>query len=222
MERCGFPDGVATMANDAPVQAEYSAGERLFEQGAPAHHVFIINAGRVQIRRRVFEEEVVVETLSKGNICGDIAFANGASYPVSAVALEDVQAVVVHRDNLQTVMLDNAKVVARMAGRMAARLTAAHFRVAAMSLTDPLGRVMLQLRQESERDAHEDGPVFSPIPYDLPDALGLEKRVVDGCLRELVTDSLVEADGAGRFRIVDQAAFDRRLRYIELEGRIYG
>ncbi len=210
------------MANDAPVQAEYAAGELLFEQGATAHHVFIINSGRVQLRRRVFEEEVVVETLSKGNICGDIAFAGGAMYPVSAVALEQVQAVVVHRDNLQSVMLDNAKVVARMAGRMAARLTAAHFRVAAMSMTDPLGRVMLQLRHEAARDDAEEAPIFTAIPYDLPDALGLEKRVVDSCLRALVTDSLIEADGAGRFRIVDASAFDRRLRYIELDGRIHG
>lgn len=210
------------MANDAPVQAEYAAGELLFEQGGTAHHVFIINSGRVQLRRRVFEEEVVVETLSKGNICGDIAFAGGATYPVSAVALEQVQAVVVHRDNLQSVMLDNAKVVARMAGRMAARLTAAHFRVAAMSMTDPLGRVMLQLRHEAARDDAEEAPVFTAIPYDLPDALGLEKRVVDSCLRALVTDSLIEADGAGRFRIVDASAFDRRLRYIELDGRIHG
>lgn len=210
------------MANDAPVQAEYAAGELLFEEGAAAHHVFIINAGRVQIRRRVFEEEVVLETLGKGNICGDIAFAAGASYPVSAVALDDVQAVVVHRDNLQTVMLDNAKVVARMAGRMAARLTAAHFRASVLSMSDPLGRVMVQLRHEAERTQDEDGPNYVPIPYDLPESLALEKRVVDLCLRELVSDSLIEADGAGRFRITDPKAFDRRLRYIELDSRIHG
>jgi CRP/FNR family transcriptional regulator, dissimilatory nitrate respiration regulator len=213
------------MSTDAPVQAEYAAGESLFEQGKAAHHLFIINSGHVQIRRRVFEEEIVLETLGKGSICGDVAFAAGASYPVSAVALDDVQAVVVHRDNLQTVMLDNAKVVARMASRLAARLTAAHFRVAALSMPDPLARVMLQLRHEMGQalealGADADGPVFAPLPYDLPEVLALEKSTVDACLRGLIRDALVESDGAGRFRIADARAFDRRLRYLELASRI--
>lgn len=215
------------MSTDAPVQAEYAAGELLFEQGKAAHHLFIINSGHVQIRRRVFEEEIVLETLGKGNICGDVAFAAGASYPVSAVALDAVQAVVVHRDNLQTVMLDNAKVVARMASRMAARLTAAHFRVAALSMPDPLARVMLQLRHEMTLAVDSlgddaDGPVFAPLPYDLPEVLALEKSTVDACLRSLIRDSLLESDGAGRFRIADPGAYDRRLRYLELASRLDG
>lgn len=207
------------MANEAPVQAEYSPGDALYTEGGTAHHVFIINAGTVQIRRKVFEEEVVLETLGKGNICGDIAFADGATYPATCVALDDVQAVVVHRDNVQAVMLDNPKVVERLAARMAARLTHAHFRIAALSMSDPLARVMLQLRHEVDRAAAEPN-VFHALPYDLAEALAIEPNLADEALRTLIRDGLIESDGAGRFRISNDAAYSRRLRYLELKSRI--
>jgi CRP-like cAMP-binding protein len=187
------------MSNEAPVQAEYNVGDALFREGAAAHHIFIINSGRVEIRRRVFEAEVVLETLGKGNICGDIAFADGAAYPSSAVAIEPVEVVVVHRNNLQAVMLDNPKVVARMAARMAARLTHAHFRITTMAMPTALGRVMLQLRRESSRARAAEESAFAPIPYDLPEALGIEKGHADEVLRTLVSDSLIESDGASVF-----------------------
>lgn len=209
------------MANEAPVQAEYSAGDALFTEGAAAHHVFIINGGSVQVRKRVFEEEVVLETLGKGNICGDLAIAADATYVTSCIALDTVQAVVVHRDNIQSVMLSNPAVVERLFGRMAARLAQAQFRVSALSMRDPLARVMLQLRREVDR-ADADPAAFCALPYDLGEALGIEPNLTDEALRTLIRDGLIESDGAGRFRIHRPDAFARRLRYLELKARIEG
>lgn len=200
----------------------YQPGEVLFEEGAAAHNVFIINDGHVEIRKRVFKEEVVIETLGRGNVCGDIAFADGATYPATARAIQEVEAVVVHRDELQTVMLSNPKVVQRLVARMAARITHAHFRIANASLQDLTGRLLLQLRAEAERAGAMEGDVFVTLPYDLPDMLAAERGRVDQALASLVKDRLIESDGAGRFRIPDVAAFDRRLTYIELRDRIEG
>ncbi len=199
--------------------ASYKAGEALFEEGAPAHNVFIINSGHVRIERQVFEERILVETLGRGNVCGDIAFAHGATYPVTAIASDDVDVVVVHRDNIESVMLASPKVVARLASRLAARLTHAHFRLANFALRAAEARVMLQLRHEAERNAGTEGDGYTPIPYDLPQALATEKGKVDTCLRQLVATNLIELDGGGGFRIPDLASFDRKLRYLELADR---
>jgi CRP-like cAMP-binding protein len=199
--------------------ASYKAGDVLFEEGSAAHNVFIINSGHVRIERKVFEERILVETLGRGNVCGDIAFAHGATYPVTAVASDDVDVVVVHRDNIEAVMLASPKVVARLASRLAARLTHAHFRLANFALRDSEARVMLQLRHEAERNAGTSGDGYTPIPYDLPQALATEKGRVDGCLRGLVAANLIELDGGGGFRIPDLASYDRKLRYLELADR---
>ena len=181
--------------------------------------MFVINAGSVRLTRRVFEESVLVETLGRGAVCGDIAFADGASYPVTAVAVDDVEAVVVPREAVSTVLLTNPAVVERLLSRMAARLTYAHFRVAAFALRDPLARLMLQLRHEAERAGALDGAAFVPIPYDLPEALATEAAVVDSGLRALAADGLLELDAGGRFRLAAADAFDRKLRYLELRDR---
>ena len=146
------------MANEAPVQAEYSAGDALFTEGAAAHHVFIINGGSVQIRKRVFEEEVVLETLGKGNICGDVAIAADATYVTSCVALDTVQAVVVHRDNIQSIEQPER---GRAALRRMAALAQAQFCCA--SMTDHRAR-MLQLSARST--ARYDPAAFCALSYD--------------------------------------------------------
>ena len=199
--------------------ATYKAGDVIFEEGAAANNVFIINVGHVRIERKVFQETILVETLGRGNVCGDIAFAHGANYPVSAIAADDVDVVVVHRDNIEAVMLASPKVVARLASRLAARLTHAHFRLANFALRDSEARVMLQLRHEADRNAGTEGDGYTPIPFDLPAALASEKGRVDQALRGLVGANLIELDGGGGFRIPDLAAYDRKLRYLELSDR---
>ncbi len=197
----------------------YKAGEALFTEGAIAHHVFIINAGHVQVRRTVFKEPVAIETLGRGDVCGDIAFADGATYPVSAIAVDEVEAVVVHRDDLSG-LLANPNVVQRLVSRMAARITHAHFRIANLSLRELSGRVLLQLRFEAERNGGLEGDVYVQIPFDLPDVIGAERAQVDAILREIIAAGLIESDGAGRFRVPDLAAYDRRLTYLELHSRM--
>lgn len=199
--------------------ATYKAGDVIFEEGSAAHNVFIINGGHVRIMRKVFEETILVETLGRGNVCGDIAFAHGANYPVSAIAADDVDVVVVHRDDIESVMLASPKVVARLASRLAARLTHAHFRLANFALRDSEARVMLQLRHEAERNAGTGGDGYTPIPFDLPDALASEKGQIDATLRALVVANLIELDGGGGFRIPDLESYDRKLRYLELSDR---
>ena len=133
--------------------------------------------------------------------------------------MDTVQVVVVERDDIQNVMFGNPKVVARMASRLAARLTHAHFRLANFALRHDLARLMLQLRHEVERNGGMEGDVFVAIPYDLPETLATERGNIDGGLRDLIGQGLIETDGAGRFKITDLTAFDRKLTFLELADR---
>lgn len=203
----------------ATTHAEFEAGDVLFRQGELASTVFVINAGIVQLTRRVFREEIIVEQLHRGNLCGDVAFAENARYPVTATALEPVRAVVVGRDDVERVLLQHPHVVAKMAGRLATRLAHTHFRLSALSLRSTEARIMLQLHHEAVRAHALGGETFAPLPYDLPEVLACERGPVRETIRGLQRDGYIELDNGGRFRIVDREGYERRLSYLELRDR---
>jgi hypothetical protein len=78
---------------------------------------------------------------------------------------------------------------------------------------------MHQLRHEIERanDGELRGP--APIPDNLSDALGIEVGELKRLLTSLVRDELITVDQRGDFQIVDPDAFDRYLRFLELNDR---
>jgi len=208
-----------TASIGAPGLVDFEPGQVLFQQDDLAQRVYVIRSGFVRLTRRVFREEFIVEELGKGNVCGDVAFAENVRYPVTATAIDHVKALSVAREDLDKALLADPNVVAMMARKMAARLAHAHFRMATFALRSSIARVMIQLRYEAARSGALGGNAYAPLPYDLPHALATEAGVVRSCIEKLVHDGLIELDGAGRFRVVDQRAYDRYLAYLELNDR---
>jgi CRP/FNR family transcriptional regulator len=201
-----------------PAPTEFAPGAVIFRQDEAATRLYVINSGHVRLTRRVFREEVLIETIGKGNVIGDIAVADGALYPVTATAVDEVRAVVVAQEQIEEQLMQNPRVLARMIQKLSIRLANLHFRFAALSLESTEARVLLQLRYELARQAIAPGGWCS-LPFDLADVLALEPGVVNTHLRAIGDAGLIEVDGGGRFRVVDAAAYDRRLAYLELSSR---
>ena len=198
----------------------FGPGDQLFAQDDAAERLFVISAGHVRIERRVFKEEITVETIGPGNLCGEVAAAGGLRYPCTATALTEVKALVIERDQIDATLMTNPDVAGRLVRKLSGRVSYLHFRLANLSLRSVEARVMLQLHFEAVRHGGSQGEAFAPIPFDLPDVLAAERGVIDACLREIVAAGLIEFDGNGRFRITDRKAFDRRLSYHELSDRL--
>ena len=59
----------------------------------------------------------------------------------------------------------------------------------------------------------------APIPANLSDALGIEVGELKRLLSGLVRDELITVDQRGDFQIVDPDAYDRYLKFLELNDR---
>jgi CRP-like cAMP-binding protein len=198
---------------------QFEAEATIFRQEDEATRMFLVQSGHVRLRRRVFREEIVIETLGPGSLIGEVAIAAGARYTCTATAVEPVIAMPIRRDELDGLISSSPELAVRLARKLSARVAHSHFRLGVFALREFTGRVMLQLRAEAVRADVIGTAAFIPIPFDLPEVLGAERGNTDDVLRELSDAALVDLDGAGRFRIADIAAFDRRLAYAELKDR---
>ena len=67
----------------------FKAGEVIFNEGEPGHEMFVIQSGRVEIRRG----NRVLGTLSEKSIFGEMALIDDAPRSATAVAVTDVNVV---------------------------------------------------------------------------------------------------------------------------------
>lgn len=191
------------------------AGTVLFREGEPGNKLYVIKSGRVRLSKRVFDADVVVEELRAGDFCGEIALLNDQPRPVTATAFTDAGVIQMDANQFENMIRSNADIAVRMMKKMAARLTESQFRLSNFALRTNKARVLGQLRHEAARKA-DDLSKPAPIPDDLAAALVLEVGEVKLILGELVRDQLITIDKRGIFTVVDAAAFDRYLRFLEL------
>jgi CRP/FNR family cyclic AMP-dependent transcriptional regulator len=200
-------------------QVELPKGSILFEQDQRATHVFVLRTGVVRLMRRVFRESFLVEEIGKGGVCGEVAIAGNALYPVRAEIVEDAVVLAIPTEQLDDVVSREPTVAALLARKIAARLAYSHYRLASFALRSPEARVLYQLRHEAARAGGLAGGIWVDVPWDLPQALHLEGGTLRVVLDRLSERALIEIDANGRFRVVDLAAYDRRLAYLELSDR---
>lgn len=87
--------GAKNMANQPLARRTVRAGDFIFHQGEPGDEAYLIGSGKVEIIRRTGNQEVVVATVSKGNIIGEMALIDDQPRMASAKAIEDTTVTVI-------------------------------------------------------------------------------------------------------------------------------
>lgn len=199
---------------------ECAAGTVLFREGEEGQRMYVIKSGKVRLTKKIHDEEVVVEELRAGEFCGELAMLGTAKRPVTAVVIEDASVIQVQTDQFESMIRGNTDIALRMLKKLTQRLTEAQYRVSNLILRTNTARVLHQLRAEAEhRHGAEGITAATPIPDNLADALAIEMGEIKKVLGQLVRDELIKIKPSGEFQILDPAAYDRYLRYLELNDR---
>lgn len=208
---------MATKANKSDKGVtECAAGTVLFREGDDGNKMYVIKSGRVRLTKRVFDHDITIEELKGGDFCGEISLVTEQHRPVTATVTEDAAVIQIDAAQFENMIKSNSDIAVRMMKKMSRRLTEAQFRISNFTLRTTRGRLMHQLRAEAQRASRKfDAP--APIPDDLADVLQLEIGEVKRLLGELVRDDIVQINKQGHFHIIDIAAFDRHLKYLELK-----
>ena len=193
----------------------YEPGTVLFYEGDPASKLWVINEGRIQISKRVFTEEIVLEILGPGEFCGELSLVTDAPQAVTATVIEPARLLVIDATQFEAMIRANGELSMRMMRKLAGRLNEAQFLVSALQMRNTIGRVMLHLKREIENS----GTGKVSVPSDLAKMLGLDDVELEDIMDRLVAKKLIKLSGDNVCEIVNNAEYSRYLNYLELRDR---
>jgi CRP/FNR family transcriptional regulator, cyclic AMP receptor protein len=82
-------------------QATFTAGTAIFEAGEPGDTLYVVRAGEVEIFfKNDTGHRIVLETARTGDFFGELSLLDGGPRTASATATQDVEALVLDRDDL--------------------------------------------------------------------------------------------------------------------------
>jgi len=80
----------------------YYAGDRIFKEGEPGDRAYIVERGMVEIYKLTDGKEVVLGTVNKGGIFGEMALIDNAPRMAAARSVQQTTLVVITRDTFES------------------------------------------------------------------------------------------------------------------------
>ncbi|MGB9699729.1 MAG: Crp/Fnr family transcriptional regulator [Thermodesulfobacteriota bacterium] len=103
---------------------EFPKGTILFREGEPGREMYIIQKGKVQVRKRVGPTEKVLAELGEGEFFGEMALLLGAERSATVEVIEDSRILVVQPEAFESLLKSNIEIALKMLKKMAGRLLA--------------------------------------------------------------------------------------------------
>jgi CRP-like cAMP-binding protein len=118
---------------------DFPKGTLLFHEGDPGREMFIIQKGKVQIRKKVGAGEEVLAELGDGEFFGEMALLEGMHRSATVEVITDSKILVVNPETFETLLKNNHEIALKMLKKMAARLR---------TLDEHLETVLLEAQKE--------------------------------------------------------------------------
>ncbi len=169
------------------------AGTVLFREGEPGHDMYVIQAGRVELLRRVKDRESVLAVLPPGEFFGEMAILNNRPRSATAIVVEDARLLVIGPRTFEAMIRGSAEIAVRMIKKLAGRLEQGNQQIETLLLRDANHRVGHVLRKVAESLGRQsDGGVYIPISLgELAGRVGLQDHEVAEVLERLAQAKLI-------------------------------
>jgi CRP/FNR family cyclic AMP-dependent transcriptional regulator len=115
----------------------FSKGTVLCREGDPGHEMFIIQKGKVQVKKKVGKGEKVLAELADGEFIGEMALLLGMDRSATVEVLEDSKVLVVGPDTFEGLLKNSPEIAMKMLKKMALRLRALDDRLEAALAEHP-------------------------------------------------------------------------------------
>ena len=165
----------------------YSRGTALFHERQASDHVVVLLAGRVKIVRMSDEgREVLLAVRGPGDLLGELSAIDGDPRSASAVALEEVEGIVVATGRFHEFLEQHGRVALVLMRTVSRRLRDSDLKRLEFGSQDSMGRVAARLAELAERfgEPAADG-VRIALPLTQEELAGWT-----GCSREAVSKAL--------------------------------
>ena len=193
-----------------------TAGEKLFEEGEPGTSMYVVQAGRIRLVRRVGQTEVAIAVLGQGEVFGEMAVLEGLPRTAAAIAVEESVVVEVPKQQFEAMVRENGEVALRILRKLSGRLREADRQINTFLTAGSVERAVELLRQLV---AHQPRG-RRPLPADFETAkLATLAGVSLRAAAEMETDfrkAGVLAGPAGKMTLASEPDLDDYLDYLEM------
>lgn len=178
----------------------FAAGTVLYRDGEPADHAYLVEQGRVRLFKEIGGMERSLRLVRPGELFGESALVPGSVRAATALALDDVDALVFDASAFDEIVFTYPSVTQHVVAELVLRLREAEDQVEILRVSDARSKVLVALIKLAEHavGAESGHPArgLEVSPLELSAQVGLDvesvKRIVLG-LKE-----------SGHLRIVDE------------------
>mgnify|MGYP001378631226 CR=1 FL=1 len=189
--------------------ARYFRSETLWREGEKTGMLVSIIEGRVKIYRLMQDgKSVTLFIMRPGDVIGFLPLIDGEPYPVSAEAIEDVNALVITHDQFMDVLNENPQVAIPLLRYLSGYLRTAFDLITRLSSRDAMFRVAAALMglMEEYRITSNSETMTIQLPVsskEYASLIGLTPESFSRKITELTDSNIIERVGINKYRIKD-------------------
>jgi CRP-like cAMP-binding protein len=199
---------------------ELPKGTVLFHEGDPGREMYVLQAGKIAISKRVRDVERVLATLGPGEFFGEMAIISNKPRNATAVVAEAARVLVIDPKTFEGMVRGNAEIAIRMIKKLADRLSEADAQIESLLLSDPSSRVVhhiLEACRSRGRPTEEGTEIDFPV-RELPRELGVGEPAIRIIVSKLERGGLAERSG-DRLTVHETARLREYLQYLEMKWK---
>jgi CRP-like cAMP-binding protein len=163
----------------------YDRGQKVFDEGDPSDHFFVVISGRVKVfKQRPDGSDVILEIFGPGGPLGAVAAYESRPYPASAEALESTSCLLIPRQAFFALLEAHPSLVRGLLGSLSLRLVELTTRLAELTggrVETRFARLFLKLADELGRP--DRGGVFIPLLLSRQELADLTGTTIETSIR---------------------------------------
>ena len=178
------------------VNRNYQKDEMLFAEGEFGDEFFVIQSGSVKISKIIDNKEVLLTTLTAGDIFGEMALLESKPRAASALASENCAVMAVNKANFELMIKTQPQLISKLTTLLSSRIWFTFKQLEVALMTSPLGKMYGALLIQLEKDKVDlngnTAHVFSVRWSDLVKMLGYTEKDGFILMGELVKDKNIQ------------------------------
>lgn len=180
----------------------WTAGQVLFQRGDRDDRMLAIVSGRIKLSITTPQgRELVLTSLGKGEVLGELALLDGEPRSTDAMATEATTAILLSRDRVLQLAERRADLPLAIARHICGQLRRATFQMESIALYDLQGRLVRYLLMAARQKAPQDGGPDVRLDLglnqsDLAAVLGATRSRLNNALQDLAAEGAIRRDGA--------------------------
>ena len=196
-------------------------GTVLFREGDPGKDMYVLQAGRVQLTRRIKNEEKIVAVLLPGEFFGEMSIVNNRPRSATATVIEDAKMLVIDSRTFEAMIRGNAEIAVRLIKKLSTRLEQANQQIEILLLRDTNHRIVHALRRLAETTGVQEaaGVRIDVGISELADRVGMTDAEVSDVLDRLAQAKLVTKVGERGFIVAEVGRLIEFLEFLEMKER---